>query len=79
LDQRNKTRLPRILGSAIGLGAALWAGNWLLAPWLGNSMEAIRIAALALLVSGGGAVYFACAILSGGLTLADLRKAFRRG
>lgn len=79
LDTRNKTRLPRIASAALCLGAALWAGEWLLAAWLGNGMEAIRIAALTLLVSGGGAIYFACAILSGGLTLADLRKAFRRG
>ncbi len=79
LDSRNKARLPRIAGATLCLGGVLWAGEWLLAPWLDSATETIRIAALALLVCGGGATFFACAIVSGGLKLAELRTAFGRG
>jgi len=52
LDERFRSRLPRILAAAIVMGALLW-GLWtLLAPWFDAGIFA-RVAGLVLLVGGG--------------------------
>jgi putative peptidoglycan lipid II flippase len=75
-DARFRRRLPRIVLASLVMGGALWAGalalhDPLYTPW-------VRYGALAVLVGGGGAVFFAAAHLLGGLPLSDLRAAFRR-
>jgi len=77
LDARVRRRAPRIVLAAIGMGTALAAGSAVLAPWLADGATAVRFGALALLVGGGGAVFFALAHALGGADLADL-KAFAR-
>ncbi|TDL91442.1 murein biosynthesis integral membrane protein MurJ [Meridianimarinicoccus aquatilis] len=75
-DDRFFRRVPRIALAAASMGAALWGGE----AFLGNALHTpgLRYGALAVLVGGGGAVFFAAAHLLGGLPLSDLKAAFRR-
>ncbi|AWK86021.1 murein biosynthesis integral membrane protein MurJ [Azospirillum thermophilum] len=77
-DGRLGRRAPRIVAAAVGMGAALGAGSALLAPWLGAPSTAVRFGALALLVSGGMAVYGLLAQILGATDLADLRTMLKR-
>lgn len=70
-------RLARIVLASAGMGAALWAAQRALAPWLdGPAYE--RIAALAALVAGGLVVYGALALLLRAADPAELRAVLRR-
>jgi len=73
LDDRLKRRAPRIAAAALGMGAALLAGEQVLMPWLDAPSTALRFLALALLVSGGAAAFGALAAALGGANLGDVK------
>ncbi|WP_448191758.1 murein biosynthesis integral membrane protein MurJ [Azospirillum sp. sgz301742] len=73
VDSRVKRRTPRIVLAALGMGAGLAAGMTGLAPFLEAGSTAVRFGALALLVAGGGGLFFALAHVLGGTDLADLK------
>ena len=79
LDARLKKRLPRIILSAVLMGALLLAGRWLLQ---GNYAEGAGFIAalwgLGVLVAGGIAGYFALAHLTGGMPLGELKSMLKR-
>ena len=76
-DPRLKRAVPRLLLSALGLGLALWFGIKPLAPYLADG-EVVRALALAVLVSGGVAVYLILVVLTGAMPLKDLLRPLRR-
>ncbi|WP_431861735.1 murein biosynthesis integral membrane protein MurJ [Azospirillum sp.] len=73
VDARLKRRAPRIALAALGMGAGLLAGMVGLAPALEAGATTVRFGALALLVAGGGGLFFALAHLTGGTDLSDLK------
>ncbi|MCA8879904.1 MAG: murein biosynthesis integral membrane protein MurJ [Rhodobacteraceae bacterium] len=75
-DDRFRHRLPRLIVSSLLMGIALWFGAWALDGALHT--DGLRYLALAGLVAGGGAVYFAFAHLLGAMPLGELKGAFRR-
>jgi putative peptidoglycan lipid II flippase len=78
LDVRLRRRGPRILLVSCAMGAALLAAA---AGLEGASVgpPLARASALALLVAGGGAVYFALALAFGAIERSALRALVRRG
>lgn len=76
-DARLLRRAGLILLAALVMAAALWGLNHALAPWYGRG-QLWQVAALALLVGGGMAVYLACALLLGASKPAEWRAMFRR-
>ena len=76
-DDRLRARAPLILLAAVGMAAALWGGERLLAPLLSGPLDD-RVLGLALLVAGGLAIYGLVSLLLGAARLSDLRTAFRR-
>ena len=78
-DRRLLWALPMIVLAALAMATALWFGARELSPWLGSAQPlAVRGTALALLLGGGAAIYFALAFATGALRLGMLRRAFRR-
>jgi putative peptidoglycan lipid II flippase len=79
LDERSRTRLPRIFLSAAIMGALLLAGNELVRPNY-DPMAGFLAAAWALLalVSAGIVSYFAVAHLTGAMRLDELRMMLRK-
>jgi putative peptidoglycan lipid II flippase len=79
LDERSRQRLPRILISALLMGALLLGGQWLLR---GNYAESAGFLAAAwgllLLVSGGIVSYFALAHFTGAMRLNDFTSMLKR-
>lgn len=79
LDDRSRTRLPRILLSAAVMGAILLAGNEFLrdnySPMAGFSAAAWGLLAL---VFTGMISYFAMAHITGAMRLGELRKMLQR-
>ena len=73
LDARLRRRVPRIAAAAVGMGTVLALGGGLLAPWLEAPSTAMRFAALALLVAGGGAAFGVLAVALGGASLGDVK------
>jgi len=73
VDDRCRRRAPRIALAALGMGAGLAAGMAGLAPFLEAGSTAVRFGALALLVAGGGGLFFALAHLLRGTDLTDLK------
>jgi putative peptidoglycan lipid II flippase len=79
LDQRSRQRLPRIIASAVLMGALLLAGAWLLRANYADHAGFLKAAwALALLVSGGILGYFALAHLTGAMRLQELKSMLKR-
>ncbi len=76
-DARLAQRAPRLAFAAAVMAGALWGGADLLAAPL-NDGEPARIAALALLVAGGAAVYALVATVTGAVRLGELRAAMTR-
>ena len=76
-DTRFRSRIWRILWASGVMGVALWTLELILGPFLG--MPGWRYGALAVLVLGGAAVYFAAAQVLGALRLSEVRGALRRG
>ena len=54
------------------MGLAVWALTFLLAPWLASGL-ALRLAALAVLVGGGLAVFACLALAFGAATWSEVR------
>ncbi len=77
IDDRLKSRLPRIALAAAIMTASLVLGAMALAGPLAGA-EVPRIAALAVLVAGGIIVYGACAQLSGAADLKELKTIMGR-
>jgi putative peptidoglycan lipid II flippase len=76
-DARLRRGLPRILAACLVMGAVLAAAARWLAPALATDF--LRYGALALLVAAGMASYALAVFAFGGLRLADIRAALRRG
>ncbi|TNF57153.1 MAG: murein biosynthesis integral membrane protein MurJ [Rhodobacteraceae bacterium] len=76
LDARALRRLPRILLAALIMGAALWGAGLAMADWL--AAPGLRYGALAVLVLGGMAVYFAAGHAIGAFRLSEFARALRR-
>ena len=77
LDTRFLSRLPRILLASALMGAGLWLGAWALEPALNTHLW--RYAALAALVIGGSALYFAAGFALGAFRLSDFARLRRKG
>lgn len=79
LDERSRKRLPRIVLSALLMGALLLAGAWALSA---NYVEHAGFIAAAwgllLLVTGGILGYFAIAHLTGAMRLGEIRSLLKR-
>ena len=76
-DAQLRRRLPRLAVAAVAMGAALYAGEGLLDPWLGGVMVQ-RYVALALLVGAGIALYGVACFITGAYRLSDLKALMRR-
>lgn len=76
-DPRLRRTLPRMLAASALMAAALVGGEWLLAGWLAP-VGALAVAALAILVAGGAAVYFALAHVTGAADLREIKRLLRR-
>jgi putative peptidoglycan lipid II flippase len=74
-DRRLRRRAPRLLAAALLMGAALVAGERLLFP---AASGPLRLAALAVLVGGGAAIYFGAAHLFRGFDLREFLSVLRR-
>ncbi|MBD0413539.1 murein biosynthesis integral membrane protein MurJ [Oryzicola mucosus] len=73
-------RAPRLILASVLMAAALWAGGLWLEPWLAPLTPLhTQLAALALLVAGGGIVYFGTVFAIGGADVAMLKRNVRRG
>jgi putative peptidoglycan lipid II flippase len=79
LDERSRQRLPRILISALLMGALLLAGQWLLR---GNYVENAGFLAAAwgllVLVGGGIISYFSLAHVTGAMRLGEFTSMLKR-
>jgi putative peptidoglycan lipid II flippase len=79
LDERSRKRLPRIIASAVLMGALLFAGTWALATNYAENAGFIAAAwGLLLLVAGGSLGYFAIAHLTGAMRLGEIRTMLKR-
>jgi putative peptidoglycan lipid II flippase len=76
-DAGLRRRLPRLALAALVMGAALWAGEDLLDPWLTGTMVQ-RYMALATLVGTGVALYGLASVVTGAYRLSDIRALLRR-
>jgi putative peptidoglycan lipid II flippase len=76
-DERLRRALPRIVAACVVMGVALFLAARLLSGPLADG--ASRYAALGLLVAIGASVYAAAVVALGGIRIADLRAALRRG
>jgi putative peptidoglycan lipid II flippase len=76
MDDRFRTRLPRIIAAALIMGAALYAAAWALAPWLDT--QHWRFGALAALITLGIVTYFGAGTLMGAFRLSEFRALRRK-
>ncbi len=76
MDDRFRSRLPRIVAASLIMGAALWAANWALTPLLDAQLW--RFAGLALLIAAGIVTYFGSGALIGAFRLSDFRTLRRK-
>ena len=77
-DLRLYRRLAGITAASALMAVVLWfAGAWA-TPWLYGGLVQ-QIAALAALVSGGMLVFAVAARLAGGIAVADIKRALKRG
>ncbi len=79
LDERSRKRLPRIVISALLMGAALLAGHWALREnYAENAGFTAAAWGLMVLVSGGALGYFLLAHVSGAMRLGEIRSMLKR-
>jgi len=76
-DAQLRRRLPRLALAALLMGAALFASDRLLDPWLNGAM-AMRYLALVVLVCAGVAVYALACFVTGAFRPADVKALMRR-
>ena len=76
-DERFLTRLPRITGAALLMGACAWGLAAALAPWMQDGVE--RYLALGVLVAAAMVGYGLFARALGAFTVGELKSALRRG
>ncbi|MEM7631154.1 MAG: murein biosynthesis integral membrane protein MurJ [Pseudomonadota bacterium] len=76
VDDRYRSRVPRITLAAVIMGVVLWAASVSLQPALGT--DYVRYVALLGLIALGAVSYFGAAHALGGLPLSDLKRAVRR-
>jgi putative peptidoglycan lipid II flippase len=76
-DRQLARRLPRLALAALLMGAALFALDRLLDPYLTGS-TLVRFAALGALVATGGALYAVACFATGAFRPSDLRTLLRR-
>ncbi len=76
-DRQLRRRVAGMVAATAGMALALLVGRHVLAPWI-LAAGAHRAAAVALLIGGGVAVFFAAAQLAGGLDLRELVALMRR-
>ncbi|MFV3075101.1 murein biosynthesis integral membrane protein MurJ [Niveispirillum fermenti] len=79
LDARLTARLWRMGVAAAGLAVAGWGLARLLHPWLYDGQGLVKVAALALIVTGASVTYFALCFLLGAARPAEIRGLLRRG
>ncbi|MFB2593864.1 murein biosynthesis integral membrane protein MurJ [Paracoccus sp. p4-l81] len=72
-DARLRHRVPRIILASSLMSAALWA-----MLWATRSVGLPRVPELAILVFGGGILYFALSFATGALSLSELKANLRR-
>jgi putative peptidoglycan lipid II flippase len=77
LDARFKAKAVRIIAASTAMGAALFALNPVLDPYMSGGWTE-RVTALVLLCGIGGAVYGVAVLLLGGASLKELRGQLRR-
>ena len=78
IDQRLKTRLPRIMLGSVLMGAVLVALNHVVSSWFVDSTFVVKASGLAILVLGGIAAYAGAVLALKGSSLADLKRGFKR-
>ncbi|WP_029010871.1 murein biosynthesis integral membrane protein MurJ [Azospirillum halopraeferens] len=78
VDERARRRAPRIVLASAGMAFGLAGAAALLDPWLFAAPGAVRLAALAVLVAGGGALYAGLAHALGAARLGEVRDLLRR-
>jgi putative peptidoglycan lipid II flippase len=76
-DAQLKRRVPRLALAAVLMGAALFACDRLLDPWLNGRMPE-RYGALVVLVGAGSAIYGLACFVTGAFRLADVKALVRR-
>ncbi len=76
-DAQLRRRLPRLALAAALMGASLFFLDRLFVPYL-NGQMAVRYAALAVLVSGGVAIYGLACFVTGAFRMSDLKALMRR-
>lgn len=76
-DARLRNRIPRLVLASAVLAGGLYTGAKYLRVWLDGG-EPERIAALILLVVGGGVVFFGLAAVTGAVRFGDLREMMSR-
>ncbi|UVO53028.1 murein biosynthesis integral membrane protein MurJ [Sphingomonas sp. SUN039] len=77
LDARFKAKALRIIAASTAMGAALFALNPWLDPFMAGGWQE-RVTALVALCGIGGAVYGVAVLLLGGASLGELRRQFTR-
>lgn len=77
LDERFKRVMPRMVASALIMAAALYGLNLMVNGWI-NQGTVLKIAALMVLVGGGGIVYFTATFATGAMKLSELKKYLTR-
>lgn len=79
LDERLKSRVPRMLLAALAMAALLWGGLWLFEGTFEAGVPLIRrVAAVLVLILGGMACYFGLTHLLGAMTFGELKRMVRR-
>jgi putative peptidoglycan lipid II flippase len=76
-DRRLRRRAPRLLLSALAMGAVLWRGQMLIMPYVHGSWF-MRFGALAALVCAGMVVYGLATVILGAFSRDDIALLFRR-
>ena len=77
IDAQLRRRVPRMAGASLAMGLTLWALDaTVYRAWAADHV--LRWVALAVIVAGGGAVYFVAAELLGACNIRDMLRTLRR-
>lgn len=78
IDRDLMKRIGLMLVASLGMGAVVFLLGQVLAPYLGADLLAVRIAALGGLVLGGMVAYGIIVLLTGALSLGEIKAMLRR-